>query len=82
MTTAEMSPTKEQARRVMERLLERIGERYHALVDSDVRSAIAKADLLRERDELAVIWRLAGFGELPVFEPTASAEDRLRVKSA
>ena len=65
-----MTPAKEAAHALMLRRFERIGERWHQYSDEQLM-------LMDERRELEELWKLAGFGEAPPFEPTMPRVARL-----
>lgn len=72
MTSSELSPAKRQAHDLMMRRFEAIGEKWQGAADQQL-------ELLRERQEWEELWRLAGFGDPPAFNPSRRALQREQV---
>lgn len=61
--TAPPNPAKAKAKDLMLAEFESIGLRYHQYMEDQM-------ELLLERQRIEELWRLAGFGEPPIFEPS------------
>lgn len=69
LTTKDWSPTRQAAYRLLEKQMEKNGNRYAATVEEQL-------DILEERGELEQLWRLAGYGDPPPFTPSSTAGAR------